>query len=168
MGLLNKIKNLFMDDEIVEVTQEMEVENKIEVPKLPTFMKDKLEKEEKENAKITLVKDDKRDDDVSDRNLLKTTPDFKFPIAFDEKDFVATRKTVPPKRRVAAVPMYQNSSVPSCIRPVSGSPKQNARAIFIRIPKTVAKVKCAIIFLCFIKTSDQLCLSLANMGKHII
>ena len=51
MGLLDKLKNLFTDEEEIIETQEIEVEEEPKVeepPKLPTFMREKIEKEEKQ------------------------------------------------------------------------------------------------------------------------
>ena len=46
MKFLDKIKDLFIDEEFE--TKEIEVEEKEESPKLPTFMRNKIEAEEKE------------------------------------------------------------------------------------------------------------------------
>ena len=46
MGFLDKIKDLFSDEEEVVETKEIEVEEK-EEHKLPTFMRNKIEEEEK-------------------------------------------------------------------------------------------------------------------------
>ena len=47
MGFLDKIKDLFSDEEEVVETKEIEVEEKKEEHKLPTFMRNKIEEEEK-------------------------------------------------------------------------------------------------------------------------
>ena len=86
MGLLDKIKNLFTDEEEIIETQEIEVEEeKIEEPKLPTFMREKIEKEEKQ---INILEEKaKSEETLSDRELIKSNNNFKFPVAFEEKDF---------------------------------------------------------------------------------
>ena len=88
MGLLDKIKNLFTDEEEIIETQEIEVEEEPKVeetPKLPTFMREKIEKEEK---KINILEEKAAEEEIlSDRNLVKPDHSFKFPLAFDDKDF---------------------------------------------------------------------------------
>ena len=56
MGLMDKFKNLFTDEEIIEeddadAIQIREVKKEEEVHKLPTFMREKIEKEEQEQHK---------------------------------------------------------------------------------------------------------------------
>ena len=86
MGLLDKIKNLFTDEEEIIETQEIEVEEeKVEETKLPTFMREKIEKEEKQ---INILEEKaKEEDKISDRELIRPNNSFKFPVAFEEKDF---------------------------------------------------------------------------------
>ena len=88
MGLLDKLKNLFTDEEEIIETQEIEVEEEPKVeetPKLPTFMREKIEKEEK---KINILEEKAAEEEIlSDRNLVKPDNSFKFPLAFDDKDF---------------------------------------------------------------------------------
>ncbi len=86
MGLLDKLKNLFTDEEEIIETQEVEVEEeKVEEPKLPTFMREKIEKEEKQ---INILEEKaKEEEQLSDRQLVKNNNSFKFPVAFEEKDF---------------------------------------------------------------------------------
>ena len=88
MGLLDKLKNLFTDEEEIIETQEIEVEEEPKVeetPKLPTFMREKIEKEEK---KINILEEKAAEEEIlSDRNLVKPDHSFKFPLAFDDKDF---------------------------------------------------------------------------------
>ncbi len=54
MGFLDKIKDLFSDEEEVVETKEIEVEEKKEEHKLPTFMRNKIEEEEKKRRKKKL------------------------------------------------------------------------------------------------------------------
>lgn len=86
MGLLDKIKNLFTDEEEIIETQEIEIEEeKVEEPKLPTFMREKIEKEEKQ---INILEEKaKEEEKLSDRELVRPNNSFKFPVAFEEKDF---------------------------------------------------------------------------------
>ena len=86
MGLLDKLKNLFTDEEEIIETQEIDVEEeKVEETKLPTFMREKIEKEEKQ---INILEEKaKEEEQLSDRELIKHNSSFKFPVAFEEKDF---------------------------------------------------------------------------------
>ena len=103
MGLMDKFKNLFTDEEIIEEDEDEKVEikevKKEEKSKLPTFMREKIEKEEPE-SKIMSIEDDldvKKEvklEDVIEENLSSNheeKPAFKFPIEFNENDFTETR-----------------------------------------------------------------------------
>ena len=101
MGLMDKFKNLFTDEEIIEeeVIEPVEIKEvkKEEVNKLPTFMREKIEKE-KEEVKINNFNLDLDEPIVKERsrkveNLEFETEkkDFKFPIEFNDNDFVETR-----------------------------------------------------------------------------
>ena len=113
MGLMDKFKNLFTDEEYeeeeeieepVKIKEIKKEEPKQEENKLPTFMREKIEKEKEEK------KQEQKNDSVSDfsinRDIINnmvsenkhTTPpephektinnnNFKFPIAFEESDF---------------------------------------------------------------------------------
>lgn len=113
MGLLDKVKNLFTDEEIIEEEEEDTVkirEVKKEEPeetkehKLPTFMREKIEKEEKKENKEPNFALDEEEKIESPKNISKvelsdnTTKDeeekkFKFPIEFEESDFIETRSS---------------------------------------------------------------------------
>ena len=113
MGLMDKFKNLFTDEEYeeeeeieepVKIKEIKKEEPKQEENKLPTFMREKIEKEKEEQKK------EQKNDSVSDfsinRDIINnmvnenkhiTPPEakekpinnnnFKFPIAFEESDF---------------------------------------------------------------------------------
>lgn len=85
MGFLDKIKDLFSDEEEVIETKEIEVEEK-EEHKLPTFMRNKIEEEEKrEEAKS--VRSNTSEVGISDREIVRTrtnSNNFSFPIEMDE------------------------------------------------------------------------------------
>ncbi len=123
MGLLDKIKDLFTDEEdISEDGQEESVKikeiKKVEPEKkeispepekgqLPTFMREKIEQEEKEKFHIDESDKEEADFNVSSRvssrsshNLYtedtvelprKDETSFKFPVEFDDSDFVPSR-----------------------------------------------------------------------------
>ena len=109
MKLMDKFKNLFTDEEEFE-DEEEEIEEPVKIKeikkeepkkdKLPTFMREKIAKEEKESKKeeipdfkineetVPLSSDVVKDvvDSKSD-SIDKFDSSFKFPIEFDENDF---------------------------------------------------------------------------------
>ena len=87
MRFLDKIKDLFSDEEEVIETKEIEVEEK-EEHKLPTFMRNKIEEEEK-REEIRKTRTSVSDEMISDREIVKTRTNnnnFAFPIEMDEPD----------------------------------------------------------------------------------
>lgn len=92
MKFLDKIKDLFSDEEEVTVTKEVEtVEN--EEHKLPTFMRNKIEEEEKRIEEKKQKEDIISSSVISDRDIIKTRSNnsFSFPIEMDESDIDSTR-----------------------------------------------------------------------------
>ena len=103
MGLMDKFKNLFTDEEIIEeddvdTVEIKEVKKEEEVNKLPTFMREKIEKEEKKS--ILIPKNEEIKKEVKSEKLIETEIDlpkleeknsFKFPINLSDNDFVETR-----------------------------------------------------------------------------
>ena len=112
MGLMDKFKNLFTDEEFeddeeieepVKIKEVKKKEPKDNKDKLPTFMREKLEKEEKNKDKIEdtfsdfiINKSDIEhsviDNNVKEKEPVKVSTDdsgesFKFPIDFDDTDF---------------------------------------------------------------------------------
>ena len=77
MGMLDKIKNLFYEEEEVEVPKEKIKENKATI----------ITKEE-----VVEEKKDEMDDVVSERDLLKSETTFKFPVIFEDEDFADMEK----------------------------------------------------------------------------
>ena len=108
MGLMDKFKNLFTDEEVIEEDDD-DVEIKEitkEVPKLPTFMREKIAKEEKGQDEViqTPVLEDnevskelklekKIGNDMDNIVLSNDKPVFKFPIDLEEGDFTETRSS---------------------------------------------------------------------------
>ena len=110
MGLMDKFKNLFTDEEIIEEDEEkVEIKEvkKQEEPKLPTFMREKIAKEEKEETSIPKVmqiepdievrKEIKLekgiDEDFETPKEINNRQNFKFPIEFTDSDFTETRSS---------------------------------------------------------------------------
>jgi hypothetical protein len=137
MGLMDKFKNLFTDEEIIEDEDEIEEEPvkikeikpevKKEENKLPTFMREKIEKEENINKKnddfvsdfsmnrnlgidSEQVNNSYQKNEVNDNVSNKSVNSFKFPIEFEESDFTASsrasrhisRSKVPEKSKVVS------------------------------------------------------------------
>ena len=102
MGLMDKFKNLFTDEEIIEedevdTVEIKEVKKEETVNKLPTFMREKIEKEEKK-SKIKVDDEDNNfnNDSLKDEKELELPKIdekniFKFPIDLEDNDFVETR-----------------------------------------------------------------------------
>lgn len=106
MGLMDKFKNLFTDEEIIEedevdTVEIKEVKKEEEVNKLPTFMREKIEKEEKSTlSKKSQDKEleDKKEpikeheEDISfELPKIEEKNTFKFPLDLNDNDFVETR-----------------------------------------------------------------------------
>ena len=91
MGLLNKLKDLFIDEEDTYETKEIEVEEKEEKNELPTFMRNKIEKDEEENK----IKEEKKKEEEKQIAVLVEPPkkeEKKFSFDFDDDDFVETSR----------------------------------------------------------------------------
>ena len=101
MGLMDKFKNLFTDEEIIEEEETepieiKEVKKEDEVQKLPTFMREKIEKEEKQGVPELDVKRELKLESTLEHELepslkVEDKNSFKFPIDFSDSDFVETR-----------------------------------------------------------------------------
>lgn len=84
MKFLDKIKDLFTDEEEEFETKEIEIQEEKEEPaKLPTFMRNKIEEEEKARVLNEKAKEEKNI--VSDREVVRATNNnFAFPIDMEE------------------------------------------------------------------------------------
>lgn len=83
MKLLDKLKDLFIDEEEEIETKEIEIEDEKEPAKLPTFMRNKIEEEEK--REINKEREVEKRDIISDREVVKTrSNNFSFPIDMEE------------------------------------------------------------------------------------
>ena len=84
MKFIDKLKDLFTDEEEEFETKEIEIEEKEEPAKLPTFMRNKIEKEEKEKEKF-FTPEESKEEKVSDREVVQTrSNNFSFPIDMEE------------------------------------------------------------------------------------
>lgn len=106
MSLLDKFKNLFTDEEEYEVEEEIPIkENTKKGHSLPTFMREKIEMEKEENKEIENTSDlvkqiPQKEIPKEKKDLINTDANkepeeenkFKFPIAFEDKDFVETTR----------------------------------------------------------------------------
>jgi len=119
MGLMDKFKNLFTDEEIIEEEEIepieiKEVKKEEEVHQLPTFMREKIKREEEEK-RVKLEQNEKNRENIEIKKELKLEKTiesedveslvskvekeekveekmgFKFPIELNDTDFVETR-----------------------------------------------------------------------------
>lgn len=99
MKFLDKIKDLFSDEEEVIETKEIEIEEQEEEHKLPTFMRNKIEEEQKreEEKKLreTPIKEEKKEI-VSDREIVRTrnSNNFSFPVDIDEPEYIEQTRPI--------------------------------------------------------------------------
>lgn len=84
MGMFDKIKSLFYDEEIVEIPKE-NLKDEIKSSSVSTKV---MEEEVK----------DEMDTVISERDLVKKETNFKFPIIFEDEDFAETKKVEKPVR----------------------------------------------------------------------
>lgn len=85
MKLFDKLKNIFIEEELI---------GEDNIPVLDNIKLDKIKEEiveEKEQEK-TSEEIKPVTDDISDRSLLETSQKFKFPIIFEDDDFVEEKK----------------------------------------------------------------------------
>lgn len=88
MKFIDKLKDLFTDEEEVVETREIELEKeeKEEEHKLPTFMRNKIEQEEKREEIRKQKEEAPKEDIISDREIVKTRSNsFSFPIDIDDE-----------------------------------------------------------------------------------
>ena len=107
MGLIDKLKDLFTDEEEVYETKEIEVENSEEEDKLPTFMRNKIEKEAEEERKKQEKKEQEEKEiavqiDTKPVNSLQEKKNLSF--EFNDEDFVDvtrfSRSTVQKEKQI--------------------------------------------------------------------
>jgi len=84
MKFLDKIKDLFSDEEEIIETKEIEVEEE-EEHKLPTFMRNKIEEEQRREQEI--IEKEEKLDLISDRDMVRsrTSNSFSFPMDIEEE-----------------------------------------------------------------------------------
>ena len=78
MGIMDKIKNLFIEEEYVEPKYEVSEESK--------KIREQMESTARPEAKSVKAPKDDLDDIISERELIKSETTFKFPIIFEEED----------------------------------------------------------------------------------
>ena len=112
MKFLDKIKDLFSDEEEVIETKEIEIEEEDEEEekeerKLPTFMRNKIEEEERRKQREMPLREETI---ISDREIVRTRSNnnFAFPVDMDE-----------PSERAVSRPSYSSQNVLERERKVS-------------------------------------------------
>ena len=93
MGLFDKIKDLFTDEEEIYETKEIETEENVEEHQLPTFMRNKIEKEEMERAREIKILDNEKKEEkevavLIENNQPPKKEENKFPFNFEDEDFI--------------------------------------------------------------------------------
>lgn len=128
MGLFGKIKNIFYDEEIVEVPVEekkQEVQPRIEEVRIPK-REDTVIREEMPSFKMEEPKREVREPErpksvapiYTERDLFKTQPSFKFPVIDEEED------EEPVVRREEAKPRTRSSILDYDMRPTRREPER--------------------------------------------
>ena len=113
MTFLDKIKDLFSDEEEVIETKEIEIDEEVEEEqehKLPTFMRNKIEEEQKrEEERKQRELRDQESIMVSDREIVRTRSNNNFSFPMDI-DMAMDEPTPPPviQRQTYNVPSNQN------------------------------------------------------------
>lgn len=104
MKLFDKLKNALFEEEYVEVEEvkpkkkEKPIAKKIELPE----KKEKIVREEKRPVEEK-IDTSIEEENLSDRDLLKGDPGFKFPIVFEEEDFVEEPKVEKQEKKPVSV-----------------------------------------------------------------
>ena len=123
MGFIDKIKDLFTDEEEVYETKEIEIENEEEEDKLPTFMRNKIEKEETEERKKQERQEQEEKEiavqiDTKPVNPIKEKKNLSF--EFNDEDFVDvtrfSRSTVQKEKQIQD---FKEKEVVPVIKPYS-------------------------------------------------
>ncbi len=97
MGIFDKIKNLFYDEEEVDVPVENQKEE-ITIKSGNVAVKEKDEEKRIVDTRIDENEQDKIEDVMSERDLMSTRQNFKFPIIFEDEDIANIEKKEPPKK----------------------------------------------------------------------
>ncbi len=94
MGLLDKLKNVFFEEEYIEVEEKNEPKEKVTVAK-------KIETPEVRKKEEPIVEEVKMkiEEDIEETTPPKEEKDFKFPMSFDDKDF-EVEKTIEMERPI--------------------------------------------------------------------
>lgn len=98
MKFFDKIKDLFSDEEEIIETKEIDIPDEKEEHKLPTFMRNKIEEEQKreeERKERESIIRSKEEPKISDREIVRTrSSNFSFPVDIDEPEEIATRTPI--------------------------------------------------------------------------
>lgn len=101
MGVFDKLKNVFFEEEYVEVEEPIKkpkkekptIAKKIDLPEMPKIKEEKTSRE-REIEEEVVERVERRG--VSERDLRKSDNSFKFPMTFEEEDF--TVDSEPPRK----------------------------------------------------------------------
>lgn len=114
MKFLDKLKDLFIDEEEVIETQEIDIEEPEEERKLPTFMRNKLEEEQKKEEKAKEIELNQAPNIITNREVVRTRSEntFSFPMDIEEPEIKRVPQT-PIRERREEVPRqaYSNQNI---------------------------------------------------------
>ena len=136
MGLMDKFKNLFTDEEVIEEDDDdtieiKEIKKEEEINKLPTFMREKIEKEEKKTV-LKFDKENMDDENVSSSDTddedggfikLEEKKGFKFPMDLSDNDFVETRSRQTVHKNLQSVDVERSNESIKKEKKVHSEPK---------------------------------------------
>lgn len=112
MKFLDKIKDLFTDEEEIIETQEIEIEEPEEEHKLPTFMRNKIEEEQKrEEEKKQRENPPIAQEIISDREIVRTRSNNNFSFPMDMEEAEPRVIPAPPVQRPTVAVTYSNQNV---------------------------------------------------------
>jgi len=112
MGLLDKLKNVFFEEEYIEVEEKNEPKEKVTVAK-------KIETPEVRKKEEPVVEEVKMkiDEEIEETTPPKEEKDFKFPMSFDDKDF-EVEKTIEIEKPIKEKEEHVFEEIKEEIRPV--------------------------------------------------
>ncbi len=96
MKLFEKLKNALFEEEYVEVEEPKKKEKSVIAKKIET--PERKKEPRKEVIKEEIEEKEEKKEVLSDRDLLKPDTEFKFPMTFEEEDFIEEEKPLPPKK----------------------------------------------------------------------
>lgn len=116
MKFLDKIKDLFSDEEEIIETKEIEIDELEEEHKLPTFMRNKIEEEQKKeeerkNREIPIIKEPIQEKTIRNRTEINRQVDRDFTMTRNNNNFSFPMDIEEPDDTPMQRPVYSNQNV---------------------------------------------------------